>query len=149
MDSNQIETEVIMNGKPQIKKLYKNQSRPDDHAENMVMVRGTLKNQCPYKNCLKVFKHSTSLVHHIKTHTGERPFVCRFCGKTFITNGNKKDHERRHLNLKLYKCKDCGEKFHRSNQLKTHTQSKNCKQGTINTDYSSHMGADEKRQRTK
>ncbi|CAF91789.1 unnamed protein product, partial [Tetraodon nigroviridis] len=33
--------------------------------------------------CKKSFKYSSNLTEHMKVHTGERPFLCKKCGKTF------------------------------------------------------------------
>lgn len=45
---------------------------------------------------------------HLRTHTGETPYQCRFCHKRLKSRNILVVHERTHTGLKPYTCQVCG-----------------------------------------
>ena len=49
--------------------------------------------QCP--ECPKTFAQQSHISAHLQTHTGERPYECEECGRTFRQSGHLQSHQRR------------------------------------------------------
>uniref|UniRef100_A0A3Q4GM86 Zinc finger protein 135-like n=1 Tax=Neolamprologus brichardi TaxID=32507 RepID=A0A3Q4GM86_NEOBR len=61
-----------------------------------------------------------SLEDHMRTHTGDRPFVCKDCGRRFVERSGWRQHMKIHTGEKPYKCQVCEKAFLRSHHLKCH-----------------------------
>lgn len=66
------------------------------------------------------FSRSGILVRHRRTHTGEKPYMCSFCGKAFAQSNDLTSHLRIHTGEKPFICDVCGQPFRQSSALKTH-----------------------------
>ncbi|KAM5227354.1 zinc finger protein 764 [Ctenodactylus gundi] len=74
--------------------------------------------QCP--DCGKGFGRASSLSKHRAIHRGERPHRCPDCGRAFTQRSALTTHLRVHTGEKPYRCADCGRRFSQSSALHQH-----------------------------
>lgn len=64
------------------------------------------------RHCDKTFTALSSVRQHASIHTGEKPYACKVCGKTFRKRNYLRVHfEHLHLNKRPHRCRFCGKAF--------------------------------------
>ncbi len=89
--------------------------------KHLIIHDASKKFQCSM--CQLKFNQQRDLKNHVmKIHTGERPHICKLCGKGFVHKHYLSEHLSYHTGERKYQCPQCGKRFQSSSTLAKHSE---------------------------
>uniref|UniRef100_A0A8D9B9M8 Zinc finger protein 91 n=1 Tax=Cacopsylla melanoneura TaxID=428564 RepID=A0A8D9B9M8_9HEMI len=95
----------------------------DLRRETETNVDGVRKYKCPQPGCASSFQRFNALQEHMLSHTGEKPYTCEACGKSFPLKRRLNAHYNKWHLGKGYRCHICGSTMSNAANFKDHLDS--------------------------
>jgi hypothetical protein len=107
-------------------------------ASNGTIIKSTKLFKCTTEGCTKTFTRRYNLQSHLRCHSGERPFVCKFCPASFSRKHDLRRHTRSlHSADRPHLCVHCNLSFARSDALKRHLDAEAKRWGSLHPPHGS------------